>query len=554
MWSLIRDRKSKAIIVCPSSLVLNWKKEINKWLGTRLTPICVLSSEDSYGAVDSYRDTFKSPVMIIGYECFRSHINEIEKISSVNLLICDEAHRLKNSDGTQTMNALKRCTATKRLLLTGTPIQNNLKELFSIVDFACPGAFGNMTTFKRNYINPLLKYTNSHANEYDINTGLRAKTSLCELLSTVFLRRSYTDVCLEGLPPRTDVVIVCGMTDIQSANYHFLGSSLTTRGIFQSSSILGDLQKMRMLCNSFTPAPITLDFSSRDNNHRGSLSALLHQSAKLQILEVLLAEVRHTNEKEKIVIVSNFTSMLNLVEQLAELKRWTHLRLDGSTPSDCRQGLVNRFNSTSDDCFLFLLSAKAGGVGLNLIGGSRLVMLDCDWNPATDNQAMARVWRDGQRNHVFIYRFVTNRSIEAAILKRQTEKSDLSMSVLIPGVVREATQPVSEIALKLESLQDLSDLIYPPNPISEIIQIRNTDINAALWTKKNKYDLTKDRESGCSQENMQDDAELLPMQDIFSDSEVLEDRSLMSSLWNHFISGDSVVAIRKSDAKSWFNS
>jgi hypothetical protein len=139
-----------------------------------------------------------------------------------------------------------------------------------------------------------------------------------------------------------------------------------------------------------------------------------------------LTSIKQLDPPEKVVVVSNFTSSLDALEAIAKSHKWIVLRLDGSVMADKRMSLVQHFNSERSPFFLMLLSAKAGGVGLNLTGGSRLVMLEPDWNPATDQQAMGRVWRDGQTRPVHIYRMITRGTIEESILKRQTIKGALS--------------------------------------------------------------------------------------------------------------------------------
>lgn len=144
------------------------------------------------------------------------------------------------------------------------------------------------------------------------------------------------------------------------------------------------------------------------------------------MLDELLNSIRQLSPPEKVVVVSNFTTSLDALEAIARYHKWMFLRLDGSVMADKRLSLVQHFNSERSPFFLMLLSAKAGGVGLNLTGGSRLVMLEPDWNPATDQQAMGRVWRDGQTRPVHIYRMITKGTIEESILKRQALKGALS--------------------------------------------------------------------------------------------------------------------------------
>lgn len=152
-------------------------------------------------------------------------------------------------------------------------------------------------------------------------------------------------------------------------------------------------------------------------------------SGKMAVLDRVLAWMR-ANTDDRIVIVSNYTQTLDLLEAYCRRRGYRHLRLDGSRTIRCRKRLVDQFNDAHCDVFVFLLSSKAGGCGLNLIGANRLVLFDPDWNPASDHQAMARIWRDGQRKRVYIYRLVTTGTIEEKILQRQAHKVAISRSVV----------------------------------------------------------------------------------------------------------------------------
>ena len=150
---------------------------------------------------------------------------------------------------------------------------------------------------------------------------------------------------------------------------------------------------------------------------------IIERSGKIRVLNTILQGIRTiSSSSEKVVVVSNFQHVLKEVEELAKAHKWHFLRIDGEVAADRRMKLVNHFNAPNSPFFLMLLSAKAGGVGLNLVGGSRLVMLEPDWNPATDQQAMARIWRDGQKKPVHIYRLISAGSIEETILDRQRAK------------------------------------------------------------------------------------------------------------------------------------
>jgi DNA repair and recombination protein RAD54B len=192
---------------------------------------------------------------------------------------------------------------------------------------------------------------------------------------------------------------------------------------------------LKKLCNS--PSLLIKDAAEAEEGTVKSLltkvpasSLMSAGSSKLQVLDEFLHLV-HTKTQEKVVVVSNYTATLDMIGKLMTSLDYPFLRLDGSTPANQRQGLVDKFNRTSaNNCFVFLLSAKAGGVGLNLIGASRLVLFDIDWNPATDLQAMGRVHRDGQKHPVHIYRFLTKGALEEKIFQRQLTKQGLADSIV----------------------------------------------------------------------------------------------------------------------------
>lgn len=172
-------------------------------------------------------------------------------------------------------------------------------------------------------------------------------------------------------------------------------------------------------------------------------------SGKLKVLTQLLGTIREHSPSERVVVISNYTQTLNILQEMCKRYGYSYTRLDGSTPVSQRQLIVDGFNSKFSPTFIFLLSSKAGGVGLNLVGASRLILYDIDWNPATDIQAMARVWRDGQRRMVHIYRLLTTGTIEEKIYQRQISKQGLS------GAVVDFSKGSEHIRFSVEELRNL---------------------------------------------------------------------------------------------------
>uniref|UniRef100_A0A914VVU3 DNA repair and recombination protein RAD54-like n=1 Tax=Plectus sambesii TaxID=2011161 RepID=A0A914VVU3_9BILA len=454
MWTLLRqgpDAKStieKAIVVCPSSLVKNWDNEIRKWLGGRVNSLPVDSG--SKDEIDKNLDTFMrqtgrraaSPVLIISYETFRLHA-EILHRSEIGLVLCDEGHRLKNSEN-QTYQALSGLNCKRRVLLSGTPIQNDLLEYFSLVHFVNPGLLGTAAEFKKRFENPILRGRDSAATDDQHKHGEEKLLEMAQLVNRCIIRRTSA-LLTKYLPVKYELIVCCGLTDVQRALYEkFINSKATLaqlratqQGSRGSATSLSSITNLKKLCNH--PALIYDKckegaegfedcmglFPPSFSNSR--LDPAL--SGKMKVVDCLLAATRATTN-DKVVIVSNYTQTLDAIGQLCQQRRYPYVRLDGTMTIKKRSKIVDSFNNPESPEFIFMLSSKAGGCGLNLIGANRLIMFDPDWNPANDDQAMARVWRDGQKKICFIYRLLATGTIEEKMFQRQTHKKALSSCVV----------------------------------------------------------------------------------------------------------------------------
>nr|XP_018681955.1 PREDICTED: DNA repair and recombination protein RAD54 isoform X2 [Musa acuminata subsp. malaccensis] len=385
----------RAMIVTPTSLVSNWEAEINKWIGgkVQLLSLCESTRADVLSGIENFlRPCSPFQVLIISYETFRMHSSKFEKGGSCDLLICDEAHRLKN-DQTLTNRALASLPCKRRILLSGTPMQNDLEEFFAMVDFTNPGVLGDATYFRKYYEIPVVSGREPTATLEERKLGIERSAELSVKVNQFILRRTNT-LLSNHLPPKLI--------------YDSIKSGSSGTSGFDD-------------CIRFFPTEL---FSGRSGSWTGGGGIWVELSGKMHVLARLLGQLRK-NTDDRVVLVSNYTQTLDLFAQLCRERRYPFLRLDGTTSIGKRQKLVNRFNDPSKDEFLFLLSSKAGGCGLNLIGGNRLVLFDPDWNPANDKQAAARVWRDGQKKRVYIYRFLTTGTIEEKVYQRQMSKEGL---------------------------------------------------------------------------------------------------------------------------------
>jgi len=440
----------KAIVVCPSSLVKNWYNEINKWLPNRLSPLAMDGgtkaeiNKNLSGFMNTYGRRPNNSILIISYETFRLHAAVLHT-SEVGLVLCDEGHRLKNHEN-QTYEALMGLKCKRRVLLSGTPIQNDLLEYFSLIHFVNEGILGTSADFRKRFENPILRGRDADATDDDHKKGVLKLEELAGIVNKCIIRRTQA-LLSKYLPVKVEQVLCVKLTQLQMDIYQSFCNSDTVRrslkagddGAKMTSSSLAAITSLKKLVNHpdlVYPAckerkegfETALEiFPQGHDPDRGRLRPEL--SGKLSVLDGLLAVVK-SSTSDKVVLVSNYTQTLDMFERLCALRNYGYVRLDGSMSIKKRAKVVDEFNNPTSSHFIFMLSSKAGGCGLNLIGANRLVMFDPDWNPANDEQAMARVWRDGQKKICFIYRMLALGTIEEKILQRQEHKKALSSCVV----------------------------------------------------------------------------------------------------------------------------
>ncbi|KAJ6078447.1 hypothetical protein N7467_008200 [Penicillium canescens] len=444
LWTLLKQNPvfedvpviKKALIVCPVTLINNWRKEFRKWLGNERIGVFVF--DDKQKRLTDFTKGRAYSIMIVGYEKLRTVQEALANSSGIDIIIADEGHRLKTLQN-KSGQAIQSLNAAKRVILSGTPIQNDLREFFAAVDLVNPGILGNFKSFIKEFETPIVRSRQPEATSKEIEKGESRGEELRELTSKFMLRRT-ADILAKYLPPKSEYVLFCKPTRPQATIYKsVLASPVFQYAMGNTESALKLITILKKLCNS----PSLLTAKNKDNSPNETIATLLESippnlhrhlspssSAKIRVLDQLLDSMRNTTD-EKIVLVSNYTSTLTLLSTLLSSLGLPYLRLDGSTPAQKRQGLVDDFNRLpASSCFAFLLSAKAGGTGLNLIGASRLILFDVDWNPATDIQAMARIHRDGQKRPCRIYRVLLKGSLEEKIWQRQVTKLGLADSVM----------------------------------------------------------------------------------------------------------------------------
>ncbi|KAH8107002.1 DNA repair protein SNF2 family [Cristinia sonorae] len=457
MWTLIKQSPhpgrptiEKCIIACPSSLVKNWANELVKWLGK--DAISALAIDGKGGKAEMLERVARwvaaggrnvtQPVMIVSYETLRTLTAHLAN-ATIGLLLCDEGHRLKNSESL-TFQALNSLNVRRRVILSGTPIQNDLSEYFSLLNFANPNFLGTKNDFRKNFENVIIR-----GRDADATDAVKAESEkkLKELggLVTKFIIRRTNDLLSKYLPVKYEQVVFCKLSDFQLSLYRLFIKSPEIQRLLRGvdSQPLKAINILKKLCNHPELLDLPNDLhgsddlipegfngagaSARDRGRNQEVHC--EWSGKFLVLERFLARMR-AETNDKIVLISNYTQTLDIFEKLLRSKKYGYFRLDGTMTINKRQKLVDQFNNPEGKEFVFLLSSKAGGCGINLIGANRLILFDPDWNPAADQQALARVWRDGQKKECFVYRFISTGTIEEKIFQRQANKQALSSAVV----------------------------------------------------------------------------------------------------------------------------
>ncbi len=414
------------LIICPTSVMLNWQNEIGKFLEQSQTILFHGPSREKHvermaaagqatadrAAADNATLDRGGLFVITSFDCARIDHDTLNRIGWLYVVV-DEGHTIKNPDA-QRSKAIKTIPARTKLALTGTPIQNKLEELWSLFDFAMPGFLESRATFRRRFT------INNRVDWPAVNDHLipRIRPFVLRRLKSAVARDLPEKIIVERQVPLTPLQVTLYNSVRDSAEFHRMREEVDRNGVARSQThIFAALTKLQNICNHPAIATGLSRFSS----------ALPADSGKLDLLQELIEEV--VDGGHRALLFSQSTRVLDLVSHWFGQWGVTSLRIDGSTPALDRAGLAERFNSDeSINCFL--LSTRAAGTGLNLVGADTVIFYDHDWNPANDAQAMDRAYRIGQTRNVTVYKLVSRGTLEEKILARQTEKLSLAEGVI----------------------------------------------------------------------------------------------------------------------------
>lgn len=391
-----KDENARFLIVCPTSLMYNWESENQKF-----TPN--MTYHIHHGNNRNQHDIIKSPVnlLITSYGTLRSDIKKLMEIN-FDYVVLDESQAIKNPLS-QVAKAALLLNAKNRIALSGTPIQNNTFDLYAQMNFLNPGMLGSMEFFKSEFATPIDKMQDAEA-----------KMHLKKLINPFLLRRTKEQVAPD-LPAKTEMVMFCEMEAKQRKIYNAFKNTfraqilgeIDEKGIERSQmSILTGLTKLRQICDS--PAILK---GEEYENHSIKISEIAREMSENMV-------------GHKALMFSQFLGMLGLIKDELDKQGIPYVYFDGSTTSADREKAIQTFQN-DDKCRVFLISLKAGGVGLNLTAADYVYLVDPWWNPAVEQQAIDRTHRIGQTKNIFAYRMICKDTIEEKILKLQERKLGL---------------------------------------------------------------------------------------------------------------------------------
>ncbi|XP_047208459.1 DNA excision repair protein ERCC-6 [Girardinichthys multiradiatus] len=419
------------VIVCPATVMHQWVKEFHTWW----PPFRVAVLHET-GSFTSNKEKLIPEIaschgiLITSYSAVRNLQDSLQRYDW-HYVILDEGHKIRNPNAGVTV-ACKQFRTPHRFILSGSPMQNNLKELWSLFDFVFPGKLGTLPVFMEQFSVPITMGGYSNASPVQIQTAFKCACVLRDTINPYLLRRMKDDVKANlSLPDKNEQVLFCRLTEEQRQVYQsFLDSKEVYQILNGDMQVFSGLIALRKICNHpdlFSGGPRILKGIPEEQLTEEEHFGFWKRSGKLMVVESLLR--LWFKQGHRVLLFTQSRQMLGILEVFVREKNYSYLKMDGTTAIASRQPLIARYNEDKS-IFIFLLTTKVGGLGVNLTGANRVIIYDPDWNPSTDTQARERAWRIGQKQQVTIYRLLTAGTIEEKIYHRQIFKQFLTNRVL----------------------------------------------------------------------------------------------------------------------------
>lgn len=446
------------IVIVPKSTLHNWQNEFRRFCPTIKTIKFHGNQEERGYQRDTMTRAGTFDVCITSYEMVIKEKNHFRKFHW-RYVIIDEAHRIKN-ENSMLSKVVRLMRTNYRLLITGTPLQNNLHELWALLNFLLPEVFASSEKFEE---------------WFSIGDGGKEKEAevvqqLHKVLRPFLLRRVKSDV-ERGLPPKKETILKIGMSEMQRKWYAALLQKdiEALNGGADRSRLLNVVMQLRKCCNHpylFQGAEPGPPYITGEH--------LVESSGKLVLLDKLL--VRLQERGSRVLVFSQMTRMLDILEDYCLYRRYGYCRIDGNTSGDDREAMIDDFNREGSEKFIFLLSTRAGGLGINLATADIVILYDSDWNPQMDLQAMDRAHRIGQKKEVQVFRFCIENSIEEKVIEKAYKKLRLDALVIQQGRLTENnTAKVNKDDL-LSMVRYGAELVFSTDPIN----ITDADIDTIV--------------------------------------------------------------------------
>lgn len=502
----VKHNNGPFLVVVPLSTLSNWVNEFIKW-----SPDVILVVYKGVPQVrkDIYKEEMAScqfNVLLTTYEYIMKDKHVLRKYTW-QYIIVDEGHRMKNAQSkfAQTLGTMY--NSRNRILLTGTPLQNSLPELWALLNFLLPTIFKSVDTFEQWFSKPFAQFSGTgETNELSDEERMLIINRLHQVLRPFLLRRVKANV-LDQLPQKVERVLKCELSGWQKILYKSIqdGGALlvdpssgakAVNGISRGLSNI--IMQLRKVCNH--PYLFQID-------HGYSIDfTLVRSSGKFELLDRMLPKLKAGGHR--VLMFSQMTQLMTILEDYFTWRGFRYLRLDGSTSSDEREQRMYQFNASDSPYFIFLLSTRAGGLGLNLATADTVILFDSDWNPAMDAQAQDRAHRIGQKNEVRVFRLCTNSPIEEKILSRATDKLNMNNLIVEAGKFNNRSKEAerkamleSLIKLESEDAQEDGDGAFDDDQINEMMALNDEEyelykridaerirLETADWEEMKKHD------------------------------------------------------------------
>mmetsp|Transcript_28156 Transcript_28156/g.46635 ORF Transcript_28156/g.46635 Transcript_28156/m.46635 type:complete len:848 (+) Transcript_28156:111-2654(+) len=496
------------LVVAPLATLPNWIREIEKWLPDQP----VVRYHGSAQAREEYmkgplnpklKNSTFFPIVVTSYEVAIRDQTKLSKLCDFKHVIVDEGQRLKNHRCTL-LASLKKLKAQNRLLLSGTPIQNNLDELWSLLNFVNPSIFDDLSVFQSWFgFRDIGQGTRGATDEESIMLEQRKNqtvSKLHEILRPFILRRIKKEVLLD-MPPKKEIVVYSGLSTLQRGyatmiDQGDLRDQLIMQGIERGRTLSQTNKQMNHRKNVNHPFLFGEPIDAATGTPIGSAHPhlLIRASGKFALLDRMLS--RLFKDKHQVLIFSQMTQLLNVIEDYLIYRNWKFCRIDGSTNIDERQRQMDVFNAektngkdggrneSDDRVFVFLLSTRAGGLGINLTCADTCIIFDSDWNPHQDSQAMDRCHRIGQTRPVAVYRLLTAGSVDIEMMEKALSKKKLERMTIAGGEFKKpgkrSSGEMSYKALSNLLSDDIKDLQTKGGQDEINVQISNEEFEMIM--------------------------------------------------------------------------